>query len=105
MFEHLTDPETMRQLIRGMSLVAWWLGVLSWLSVVVHAIRVPFNAQPGSLRGWLKLNPLNVVFFGDKLTPRGLVMRKRLIVSVVVFLACVANIMVAAHIIEVLSQA
>jgi len=86
-------------------MVAWWLGALSWISAVIHAIRVPFNAKPGSLRGWLKFNPLNVVFFSDKLTPKGLAMRKRLIVSISVFLICVAHIMVGAHIIEVLLQA
>jgi hypothetical protein len=104
LIEYLTNPENMRHLIQGMSLLAWGGGVLSWLSLVVHAIRVPFNAKPGSLRGWLKFNPLNVIFFGEKLTPKGLAMRKRAVISLIVFLACVGNVAAGAYIIDRMSQ-
>ncbi|WP_422366762.1 hypothetical protein [Pelagibius sp.] len=69
----------------------WFLGaLLSWLAAIVYWIRVPFNAEPGSLRGWLRFNPLSVVFYGERLTPKGLLMRKRLLISVVCFCAFLA---------------
>lgn len=61
-----------------------------WLATMIYMLRIPFNAEPDSLQGWLRLNPLNLVFYGDKLTPKGHLLRKRLVISAGGFIACLA---------------
>ncbi len=90
LFEEIMGLPPLQRIFVGTFILFWGLGVLSWLATMIYAIRIPFNAKPGSLRGWLKVNPLNVVFDSDKLTPKGLVMRKRLLISVTCFFACLA---------------
>jgi len=111
MLEELTDPQAWQQLRGGVLLLLSLLALLSWLSIVVHAIRIPLNAlrgsrpkarglrawiKPDSFRDWMLLNPLNVVLFSDMLTPKGLVLRRRLVISAGVFIGCVALIMLLA---------
>ena len=90
MFEEIMGLPPLQRMFVSIFTLVCGLGVLAWFAIVIHAIRVPFNAKPGSLSGWLKVNPLNVVFDSDKLTPKGLVMRKRLLISVTCFFACLA---------------
>jgi hypothetical protein len=76
------------QVLLGIFLVACGAGTLAWLAIVVYAIRVPFHAKSGNLHGWFRVNPLNAVIYSEKLTPKGLVLRKRLLTSVACFLGC-----------------
>jgi len=81
----LEDLINMPPLLRFLAIIfllSWALGVMSWFAIVAYSIRLPFHAKSGSLHGWLRFNPFNVVFFKDKLTPKGLVLRKRLLMSV-----------------------
>jgi hypothetical protein len=90
LLEDLIGMPLLQQVFVGIFALAWGLGVLSWLAIVIYALRIPFNAKPGSLHGWLKFNPLNVAFFSGKLTPKGVVMRKRLLISAGCFFVCLA---------------
>ena len=90
MFEEIMGLPPLQRMFVGTFILFWGLGVLSWLATMIYAIRIPFNAKPGSLSGWLKVNPLNVVFDSDKLTPKGLAMRKRLLISAACFFASLA---------------
>ena len=57
------------------------VGVIAWLVVAVSVVQLPFNAEP---------NSYGLLFFTDKLTPRGRAIRRRLLIAVAVFLASVA---------------
>jgi hypothetical protein len=80
----------LEQALLGIFFVACGAGALAWVGIVTYAIRVPFHAKSGSLHGWFRANPLNVVFYSEKLTPKGLVLRRRLLLSVSCFVGCVA---------------
>ena len=86
MLEQIMELRPDHQMLVGAFMLIIGLGALSWLATVVYLLRIPFNAKPGSLRGWLKFNPFNVVFYSDKLTPIGLVLRRRLFISACCFL-------------------
>ena len=61
-----------------------------WLATAIYMLRIPFNAKPDSIQGWLRLNPLNLMFYGARLTQKGLLIRKRMMISVGGFIASVA---------------
>jgi hypothetical protein len=61
-----------------------------WLAAAIYMLRIPFNAKPDSIQGWLRLNPLNLMFYSDRLTSKGLLLRKRMMISVGGFLASLA---------------
>lgn len=82
MLEDLINMPPLLRFLAIVFLLACVLGALSWLAIVAYSIRLPFHAKSGSLHGWLRFNPFNVVFFKDKLTPKGLVLRRRLLISV-----------------------
>jgi len=65
-------------------------GVVTGLATVYYSIRLPFHGKSENLHGWFRLNPFNAVFQPGKLTAKGLVLRKRLIISAGCFAACVA---------------
>lgn len=65
-------------------------GLLAGLATVYYSIRLPFHGASENLHGWFRLNPLNAIFHPGKLTPKGLVLRKRLLFAAGTFFACVA---------------
>ena len=86
LIEMFAGKSLLEQVFLGIFVLAWGLGVVAWLATVVYAIRVPFHAKSGSLHGWFRFNPFNVVFFSDKLTAKGLLIRRRLLISAGCFL-------------------
>jgi hypothetical protein len=65
------------------------VGFGAWLVGVISLIQLPFNAKPASITGWLRLNPLNVMLYTDKLTPRGLAIRRRMFIALIVFVSAI----------------
>jgi hypothetical protein len=61
----------------------------AWLVAAVALVQLPFNAKPNSITGWLRFNPLNVMLYTDKLTARGVTIRRRLFLAVAVFVASI----------------
>lgn len=90
MLETLANLTLVPRIFVALFLACCFAAVPFWLASVIYALRIPFNAKPNSIQGWLRLNPLNLVFYGDRLTPKGLLLRKRMLVSVGGFLACLA---------------
>ncbi|GAB4354267.1 MAG: hypothetical protein Kow00114_03920 [Kiloniellaceae bacterium] len=74
------------------------------MAIILYAIRVPFHAKSGSLHGWFRANPLNAIFYSEKLTPKGLVLRKRLLMSAACFAGCWAIGVVSGLILKYLTQ-
>jgi hypothetical protein len=73
----------------GLFVVSVAVGVIAWLVAAVALVQLPFNAKPNSITGWLRFNPLNVMLYTDKLTARGVAIRRRLFVAVAVFVASI----------------
>ncbi len=107
MADQLSDPQLWQQLRQVLGHWLFILAALAWLIAFVSAVCIPFNAVPGSLpkffslrawirpdsfRDWMLLNPMNVIFCSELLTPKGRVLRRVLIISLSVFLACLALI-------------
>ena len=65
-------------------------GAIAGLALIVYAIRLPHHGAAENLHGWFRLNPFNAVFQPGKLTPQGLVLRKRLMIAAGCFVACCA---------------
>lgn len=86
LIDMFADKPLLQQVLLGIFTLACGLGVVAWFAMITYAIRVPFHAKSGSLHGWFRLNPFNVVFFSDKLTAKGLLMRRRLLISAGCFL-------------------
>lgn len=82
MLDDLINMPPLLRLLAIVFLLACVLAALSWIAIVAYSVRLPFHAKSGSLHGWLRFNPFNVVLFPGKLTPTGLVLRKRLLISV-----------------------
>lgn len=98
MFEQLTDPQMWQQ-VREVTVIALILMfLLACLAALVCAFGLLFCTVPGSLpklfslrswfkpasfRDWVLLSRLNVIFYSELLTLRGLIFRKWLIVSFV----------------------
>ena len=61
------------------------VGIIAWIFVVYSLVRLPFNAKPTQRPWMVTLNPLNVAFYPELLTPRGLAIRRRLGKAVFVF--------------------
>ncbi len=78
------------QVFFGVFLLSIMVGVCAWCVTVVTWILLPFNAVPGAIKGWLRLNPLNIVFYSELLTPRGLTLRRWFIRAVLGFLGAIA---------------
>jgi len=64
-------------------------GFGAWLVGLVSLRQLPFNAKPGSITGWLRFNPLNVMLYTEKLTARGLVIRRRAFIALTVFVSAI----------------
>jgi len=90
LLETLANLPPLPQVFVVLFLVCCFAAVPFWLATAVYMLRIPFNAKPDSIQGWLRLNPLNLVFYGDRLTPKGLLLRKRMIISVGGFFASLA---------------
>jgi hypothetical protein len=73
----------------GLFVVSVAVGVIAWLVAAVALVQLPFNAKRNSITGWLRFNPLNVMLYTDKLTARGVAIRRRLFVAVAVFVASI----------------
>lgn len=104
LIEMFAGKPLVQQVLLGIFTLACGLGVVAWLATVVYAIRVPFHAKSGSLHGWFRANPFNVVFYSDKLTPKGLVLRRRLLLSVGCFVGSLAVGVLAGLILKYLTQ-
>ena len=79
-----------RQIFLTAFLASWVVAFVSfWVTAIVW-LFLPFNATPGSIRGWLMLNPLNILFFPKHLTPRGQRLRRWMFCSAVTFLAALS---------------
>jgi hypothetical protein len=65
-------------------------GVVAGLATVYYSIRLPFHGKSENQHGWFRFNPFNAVFAPARLSPKGLVLRRRLLISIGCFVACVA---------------
>jgi hypothetical protein len=65
-------------------------GFVAALAVIYYSIRLPYQGKSENLQGWFRLNPLNAVFTPAKLSPKGIVLRRRLLISVGCFVVCLA---------------
>ena len=81
------------------------LGVTAWPVAAISLIQLPFNTKPNSITGWLRFNPLNVIFDSEKLTPRGLAIRRRLIVALGLFLSALLAALVSGLIAKLIGSA
>ncbi|WP_299394670.1 hypothetical protein [Pelagibius sp.] len=82
--------DVLGQILLGGFLISCVIGFFAWCAVMMTATLLPFNTVPGAIRGWLRLNPLNVIFYGDLLTPRGLALRRWLLRAVLIFFGALA---------------
>lgn len=93
--EELTAFYSAASLIKKISLIVFLTSCLtvfaSLLSGAILLVLIPFNAVPGSIKGGLAANPLNIVFFGELLTPLGKRLRTWLIR--LLFVLCSAMIL------------
>src|SRR5688572_28369942 len=71
----LTMSDTVRLALHALCLD---INVIALLVVAVSVVQLPFNAKP---------NSYGLLFFTDKLTPRGRAIHRRLLIAVTVFLA------------------
>ena len=78
----LTMSDTVRLALPALFVLCFGVGVIAWLVAAVSLVQLPFNAKPNS-------RTYGLLFFTDKLTPRGLAIRRRLLIAVAVFLASV----------------
>lgn len=107
MFDQLADPQLWQQIRQALGHWLLIVSVLAWLIAFVTGACIPFNTVPGSLpkffslrawfrpdsiRDWMLLNPINVIFCGELLTPKGRMLRRVVVISLAVFLICVALI-------------
>ena len=104
MLDFFSGKPLLEQVLLGIFFVACSAGALAWLATAIYSIRVPFHAKAGSLHGWFRANPLNVVFYSEKLTPKGLVLRKRLLLSAGCFVGCCAVGAIAGLILKYLTH-
>ena len=112
MADQISDPQLWQQLRQVLGHWLFIVAALAWLTAFVSGLCIPFYAVPGSLpnfvslrawfqpdsfRNWMLLNPMNVVFCGELLTPKGRILRRVLVISLSVFLACLALIILLAR--------
>ncbi|WP_193367649.1 hypothetical protein [Pelagibius marinus] len=90
MLEVLADLPPVPRVFVVLFAVFCFAAVPFWLAAAIYMLRIPFNAKPDSIQGWLRLNPLNLMFYGDRLTPKGLLLRKRMMISAGGFFASLA---------------
>jgi len=65
--------------------------LLSFCGIIVFMVLIILNAEPGAYDGWLKFAPLNIVFFGSLLTPRGRIFRYCMFFSAFLFVFCLSS--------------
>jgi hypothetical protein len=68
---------------------SWATGLTAWLVAVASLLQLPFNAESNALTGWLRFNPFNEMLLPDKLTARGLIIRRLFFVAVGVSVSAV----------------
>ena len=81
-----------RSALEAVLLFNFIVAFVTFWAMIVLLVLLPFNTKPGSIRGWLSMNPLNVVFFGALLTPRGKALRKWLICSVLLYAGAMSSV-------------
>ncbi len=82
--------DVLGQILLAGFLLCWIIAACAWCVAAVTTVLMPFNTVPGAIKGWLRLNPLNVIFYGDLLTPRSLALRRWLLRAVLIFLGAIA---------------
>jgi len=65
------------------------IALAAWIVCVWNLFRVPFNLKP-SVGAWALGNPFNYLFKPDALTASGLIARRRVGASLVVFVGALA---------------
>ena len=88
MFGTLAEMPAAQQAVTIAFMLSAVVGFIAGIGIVIYAIRLPFHGKSENLHGWFRFNPFNAVFAPGKLSPKGLVLRKRLLISVACFLAC-----------------
>jgi hypothetical protein len=78
--------EQMGTLLMGVFSISSVIALGAWGVLMVCLVRLPFNIKPGALTGWLRLNPVNVIFAPERLTDDGKRIRRRLFQALTIFL-------------------
>ena len=85
----------MSQALAGILLVGfvvvWVTGVLAWFAIIVYGFKALRRARPG-VKLWGRdtmWNPANALLNSNLLTEEGLRYRRKCLLSVAVFIACV----------------
>jgi hypothetical protein len=66
--------------------LACGVALAAWVVCVWNLVRVPLNLRP-NVGAWALGNPFNYLFKPEALTPTGVVARRRVGISLLVFLA------------------
>jgi hypothetical protein len=69
--------------------VGWLAALFSFGALIYNLLRMLLLAKKADLRGILRFNPLNIIFYPELLTAEGLKVRRRVFIALALFIGCI----------------